>query len=201
MITLAAMPDFHRPALRSPNLFEAHADTRPDPADTTAAGHRVAQLLVRGTRSDAEGELVERVLHLADTEGLSTIAELWSDAPADSLAGALWRLYVLRTWVHRQPHQAAHEFDVGKSFAPVQEVLAGVIDPPGPEEVAVLVDAVVRGIVGEHFDVSLDRAAAFAHIVGVGRGQSDDPISGAKLVETARDLHHAAELERAGLLS
>jgi hypothetical protein len=157
---------------------------------------------VRGPRTDADQGLVDRVLHLADEEGLAVIADLWSHAGADSLAGALWRLYLLRTWVHRQPEQAAREYAAGKAYAPVHEVLAGVVDPPGPQEVIALVDTVVRGIVGDDFDVTLDRAASFAHIVGVGRAQLDsgDPHSAAKLVDTALHLRRAAELERAGTL-
>jgi len=46
--------------------------------------------------------------------------------------------------------------------------------------------------------VALDRAAAFAHIVGVGRGQLEDtdPASAARLVDTARQLRAAADAER-----
>jgi hypothetical protein len=167
-----------------------------------AAGHRIANLLVRGPRSEADQGLVDRVLHLADEEGLDVIAELWSHASPDSIAGSLWRLYLLRTWVHRQPDQAAREYAAGKAFAPVHEVLAGVVDPPGPDEVMALLDAVIRGIVGNDFDVTLNRAASFAHIVAVGRAQLDsgDPHSAAKLVDTATHLRHAAELERASQL-
>lgn len=195
------MNEFKRPSLPGPALFEAQPDGT-DPAMLSAAGHRIATLLVRGPRTDADQGLVDRVLHLADEEGLDAIAELWSHASPDSIAGALWRLYLLRTWVHRQPDQAAREYAAGKSYAPVHEVLAGVVDPPGPDEVMALVDAVVRGIVGRDFDVTLDRAASFAHIVGVGRGQLDggDPHSGAKLVDTAIHLRRAAELERADQL-
>ncbi|MEH3034583.1 MAG: hypothetical protein PGN07_11275 [Aeromicrobium erythreum] len=182
-------------------LFEAQAD-QSDPAEQTAAGHRIANLLVRGPHDRDDAELVQRVVHLADEEGLSVIAELWSHASPDTVAGALWRLYLLRTWVHRQPERAALEFEAGRAYAPVHEVLAGVVEPPGPQEVLRLVDTVVRGILGDGFDVQLDRAAAFAHIVGVGRGQLDDSDarSGAKLVDTARHLRRAAELERAGAL-
>lgn len=195
------MSDFRKPSLPGSALFEAQADGA-DPAEMAAAGHRIATLLVRGPRDDADQGLVDRVLHLADAEGLGVIADLWSHAAADSLAGALWRLYLLRTWVYREPEQAAREFAAGKAFAPVHEVLAGVVDPPGPEEVIALVDTVVRGIVGADFDVTLDRAAAFAHIVGVGRAQLDDsdPHSAAKLVDTAMHLRHTAELERAARL-
>jgi hypothetical protein len=182
-------------------MFEALADGA-DPAEATAAGHRIANLLVRGPHDDADAGLVDRVLHLADEEGLGVIAELWSHASADSVAGALWRLYLLRTWVHAKPDQAAREFAAGKAYAPVHEVLAGVVDPPGPEEVLTLVDTVVSGIVGDDFDVMLDRAAAFAHIVGVGRAQVDsgDPASAARLVDMAIHLRKAATLERAGTL-
>ncbi|MGA8988665.1 hypothetical protein [Aeromicrobium sp.] len=195
------MSDFKKPSLPGSALFEAQADGA-DPAEMTAAGHRIATLLVRGPRSEDDQGLVDRVLHLADEEGLGAIADLWSHAAADSVAGALWRLYLLRTWVYRQPEQAAREFATGKAYAPVHEVLAGVVDPPGPEEVIALVDTVVRGIVGPDFDVTLDRAAAFAHIVGVGRAQleSGDPQSAAKLVDTAMHLRRSAELERASQL-
>ncbi|MFI5428291.1 hypothetical protein [Aeromicrobium sp. UC242_57] len=195
------MTRFDKPALPGPALFSAQPGAA-DPAEMTAAGHRIAHVLVRGPRAAADQELVERVLHLADEDGLGTIAELWLHAPADSIAGALWRLYLLRTWVHRQPDVAAREFAAGKAFAPVDEVLAGVVDPPGPDEVIALVDTVVRGIVAADFDVTLDRASAFARIVAVGRAQLDtgDPHSAAKLVDTSLALRRAAELERSGKL-
>ncbi len=184
-----------------PGHFEAVAEDN-DPAELAAAGQRIAHLLVRGPLDRADGEQIDRILHLADTEGLGSIAALWSHAAADSLAGALWRLYVLRTWVHREPSQAAREFASGRSYAPVHEVLAGVVEPPGPAEVITLVDTVVRGIVVTDLDVVLDRAAAFAHIVGVGRGQLDDSdaASAARLVDMAHHLRLAAALERSGEL-
>jgi hypothetical protein len=196
------MTEFKRPSLPGPALFEAQA-AGDDPAELAAAGHRIATLLVRGPRTSDDEGLVERVLHLADEEGLGVIADLWATAPADSLPGALWRLYLLRTWVHRQPDQAAREYASGKAHAPVHEVLAGVVDPPGPAEVIALADTVVRGIVVSDLDVTLDRAASFAHIVGVGRAQLDsgDPHSAAKLVDTALHLRRAAELERLGELT
>lgn len=191
------MSEYRRPSLPGPALFAAVADES-DPAAMAAAGHRIATLLVRGPHNGADADLVERVLHLADEEGLGVIAELWSHAAPETIAGCLWRLYLLRTWVHRQPERAAQEFATGRAYAPVHEVLAGVVDPPGPQEVVELVDTVVRGIIGADFDVALDRAAAFAHIVGVGRGQLDaeDPRSAARLLDMATHLRNAAALER-----
>lgn len=180
-----------------PSTFEAMIDDV-DPAELLAAGHRTAQLLVRGPRDDGDAGLAARVVTLADTEGLGVLADLWSHARPDTLAGALWRLYLLRTWVHGDPVRAAHEFATGRAYAPVHEVLAGVVEPPGPDEVIAMVDTVLRGIIGTDFDVTLDRAAAFAHIVGVGRGQIDDsdPQSAARLLDMAAQLRHAAVIER-----
>lgn len=193
------MREAHRPTLPGPALFASQPGGA-DPAELMAAGHRVAEALVRGRGRDAA--LVERVLHLADTEGLGTLAVLWAHAPADTLPGALWRLYLLRTWVHREPARAVREFTAGRAHAPVDEALAGVVDPPSPRDVAGLLDTVVSGLVGPDLDVTLDRAAAFAHVTAVGRAHLDsgDPHSAARLFDLARQLREAARLERAHAL-
>ena len=120
-------------------------------------------------------QLVERVVHLADSEGLETLAELWSGAPADSLAGALWRLYLLRSWVYADPQTAAAEFDRGRAHVPVAEVISGVVEPPGPDEVRALVDEVLGGVVVGDFADTLFRAAAFARVAAAGRVHDEPP--------------------------
>jgi hypothetical protein len=138
-----------------------------DPAELAEAADRAATLLVRGARASGDGD--ERLLHLADTEGIETIAEVWARAPGDSLAGCLWRLYLLRSWVYADPAGVAREFEAGRVQAPVARVVAGVADPPGPEELKAMIDQVLRGIAqGEFADVLL-RAAAFARVVATGR--------------------------------
>ncbi|MGM3150875.1 hypothetical protein, partial [Escherichia coli] len=97
-----------------------------DPAQVRAAADRAATLLVRGARGSGDAAVAERLLHLAETEGLETIADLWSGAPADSLAGALFRLYLLRSWVHADPVAVAREYDAGRARAQVARVVAGV---------------------------------------------------------------------------
>jgi hypothetical protein len=125
---------YSRPALPGDDLFDSMPGDE-DPALRAEAGSRVAQLLVRGARDRADAAIVERIVRLADDHGLDLLADLWRHEPADSLAGALWRLYLLRTWVHNDPAQAAREFDAGRAYAPVDEVVAGVVEPPGPAEV------------------------------------------------------------------
>lgn len=186
----------HRPLHRGDAFFEEIGGGA-DPALLREAGDLAATLLVRGLRAEAATtEAAERVVHLAETEGLETLAEVWSGAPADTLAGCLWRLYVLRQWVHSRPEQVAREFDAGRRRAHVATVVAGVADPPGPDELRAMVDEVLRGIAGGDFAVTLLRAAAFARIVATGRAG----LAEASHAETVRMLTLAEQLEAAGHL-
>ncbi|WP_067439175.1 hypothetical protein [Nocardioides jensenii] len=140
-----------------------------DPALVSEAAERAAQLLVRGAHDSDDREVAGRLLHLAEVEGLETLADLWSGAPADSLAGCLWRLYVLRAWVHASPQLAAAQFEAGRATAQVARVVAGVADPPGPDQVRTMIDTVLTGISESAFADVLLRAAAFARVISVGR--------------------------------
>jgi hypothetical protein len=95
----------------------------------------------------------------------------------------------------------------------VHEVVAGVVDPPGPDEVRRLTDLVLRGAVRGDFADTLYRAAAFARVVAAGRTQLggwadggsrtpyDSDMSAARLLTMAEQLEHAAGLELQGLLA
>lgn len=190
----ADAPRHHRPSVPGAAFFEDLTGGA-DPAAVREAGDLAATLMVRGAQGAGDAELVERVLHLADTEGLETLAEVWSGAPADTLAGCLWRLYVLRAWVHRSPVGVAAEYDAGLAGAQVARVVAGVADPPGPDEVKSMIDDVLRGIGGD-FAITLLRAAAFARVVASGRASVD----GTNHVETVRMLTLSEQLEAAGHL-
>jgi hypothetical protein len=199
----------HRPMLPGAAHFEAITDDV-DPAARSEAADRCATLLVRGAHDTDDENVVARVVHLADTEGLDTLADLWSGSPADSLAGCLWRLYLLRSWVYADPAAAAREFDAGRHHTPVHEVVAGVVDPPGPDEVRRLTDLVLRGVVQGDFADTLYRAAAFARVVAAGRahvGASqagsayESDLSAARLLTLAEQLEHAASLEIEGRLA
>jgi hypothetical protein len=182
--------------------FEALADDA-DPAARSEAADRCATLLVRGAHDTADEAVVARVVHLADTEGLDTLADLWAGSAADSLAGALWRLYLLRSWVYADPAGAAREFDAGRRHTPVHEVVAGVVDPPGPVEVRRVTDQVLRGVVQGDFADTLFRAAAFARVVAAGRvhaGTAEAGTSHASDLSASRLLTLAEQLERAGTM-
>ncbi|MDP3890808.1 hypothetical protein [Nocardioides sp.] len=189
----------HRP-MRPGAEFFADLEGGHDPALVREAADRAATLLVRGARASDDAGIAERLERLAETEGLETLAELWSGSPADSLAGCLWRLYVLRSWVYADPSLAARQFEAGRARAQVARVVAGVADPPGPDELREMVDEVLRGIAERDFADVLLRAAAFARVVATGRAQlgQDDA---ARMLGVAEHLESAAHLELAGELA
>jgi hypothetical protein len=185
----------HKPMPRWSGFFD-EVEGGADPALVSEAADRAAVLLVRGAGRSGDSEVAERLLHLADTEGIETIAEVWSGSPADSLAGSLWRLFLLRSWVHREPVRAAREYDAGRARAEVAEVVAGVADPPGPHELRAMVDEVLRGIAHAEYADVLFRAAAFARVVATGRATLAEPSDD----EVRRMLGLAEQLEAAGHL-
>jgi hypothetical protein len=198
----------HRPALPGAGHFES-IEGESDPAVRSEAADRCATLLVRGPREPGDEQTIERIVTLADAEGLDEIAELWAGAPAESLAGCLWRLYLLRAWVYADPAAAATEFDRGRRHTPVHEVVAGVTDPPRPEDVQHLADTVLRGIRVGDFADTLFRAAAFTRVAAAGRAHCDDEggatyrtdLSASRLLSMAEQLEAAARLELEGRLA
>lgn len=193
-----------RPALLGPAALDA-ISAGGDPAQRQEIAQTTARLLVDGARSAEDEAVVSRLISLADTHGLEVLAELWADAPPETLAGALWRLYLLRQWVHQDPGAASREFEQGRRSAPVAEVVAGVAEPPGPDEVRELADAVLRGVVRGDVATTFERAAAFARVVAAGRAEShagagadaESPrLAAVRLVRTAEQLEAAAAAHR-----
>lgn len=165
-----------------------------DPAHVREAGDRAATILVRGARESDDPQIAERIVHLAESEGLETLAEVWSGAPSDTLAGSLWRLFLLRSWVYAAPERVAADYEAGQRRADVARVVAGVADPPGPDELRRMVDDVLRGIARGDFAVTLFRAAAFARIVAAGRAALGESTH----EEISRMLALSEQLEAAG---
>lgn len=184
----------HRPMKPGDRFFDDLVGGT-DPALVSEAADRAAALLVRGARESGDDAVAERLLHLAESEGIETIAEVWAGSPADSLAGCLWRLYVLRSWVYADPVAAAHEFQEGRSRAQVARVVAGVADPPGPEQLKAMVDQVLRGIVGGDFADVLFRAAAFARVVAAGRATSGPEADVRRMLLLSEQLEAAGHQE------
>ena len=195
-----------RPALFGPAAMDS-LDGAPDPAQLAEAAHATAAALVDAGRSADDPQVTARLVRLVDDHGLDTIADLWSDRPARSLPGALWRLYVVREWVRRDPVGASVDYRAGQQVAEVPHVVAGVAQPPGPDEVRALADSVLTGVYSGELDVALERAGAFCRVVSAGRALRADDASGpaattltrraASLQQTAEDLEAAARAWRA----
>jgi hypothetical protein len=193
----------HRPLTPGDQFFEGIEADQADPVRVAEAADRAARALVRRAHESGDSEIADRVLHLADTEGIEAIAEVWAARPADTVAGCLWRLYLLRSWVYADPLGVAREFEAGRARAAVDGVVAGVADPPGPDELRDMVDQVLRGITGSDFADVLLRAAAFARVVATGRVElpDGDTLAAARIQSVADQLDLAARLELSGRLA
>ncbi|CAL8896615.1 hypothetical protein KVA01_21390 [Kocuria varians] len=192
----------------SPEKFEAH-EGGTDPARVSEAAHLAAQALVSRGRESEDAAVRERLVRLTDDQGLEGIAEMWSEAPAVSLPGALWRLYALRAAARNDPDRMGRWFAAGRHTAQVSHVVAGVADPPGAQEVCEVADTILSGAFEGEFDVALERFAAFARVVATGQEHTLD-VPGLsvrnpweripRLIRTAEALEASARAWRDGSL-
>lgn len=188
-----------RPSFQEPAALEALAE-RSDPIAQLHAAHESAAVLVHAGRAADDPQVTERLVALVDEMGLPALADLWASRPARSLPGALYRLYVLREWMRTNPDAVAREYAAGVHFAEPNHAVAGV-EPPGPQQVSRVADAILRGVFTGDLADALDRAAAFCHVVVTGRAElARDPRALSRaghLQQLARDLSAAATAWRA----
>lgn len=195
---MSEQPRFHKPVPFS-NL--ERLDSSPDPADRAQLAHDLAAMIVLDPSLPRDTESTRRFVTLAEDHGLETIAGLWSTAPAVSLPGSLWRLYALRTWIHRRKAEASTWFRFGRSQSPA-EAVAGVPDPPGPDEVAQAADTILAGAFRGDYSTALDRAAAFVAVTARGRATvADNDTTFESFTQMGEDLSAAARAFRAGTLT
>jgi hypothetical protein len=111
---------------------------------------------------------------------------------------------VLREWVQRAPDEASREYAAGIRFTGPNHAVAGAAEPPGPEEMSRVIDAVLRGVFEGDLAVALERAAAFCRVVSAGRADissgGDTAQQAANMLTMADDLTACARLWRAGAL-
>jgi hypothetical protein len=194
-------------------LTPQQADELPgglDPALRSDIAHMTASAIVRqGRIGGNDPKLVARLVGLVEAEGLDVVAAMWADSPATTLPGALWRLYVLREWVRRDPQTLAERYRLGVVAAPVHDVVAGVAAPPGPVELRDVVDAVLSGVYTGDLAVALERGGAFCRVLATGAAFDADYLDvtdasaaqrltrdASSLVRTAEELEQAAGLWR-----
>lgn len=197
-------PQFRRPASLSP----ARADEipgAPDPQEATALAHSSARALLDGVYRASDERVVQRVLRLVETEGLEDLAQLWSSAPALTLPGALWRLYLLHTWVQRSGDEVVRRYREGAGTVPGLRYLAGIADPPDVEQAKAAMDTILRGAFNGDLPIALGRAGALAVLCAYGTAHLADRREAAaeqaaltrqasRLLSTGEDLLAAARL-------
>lgn len=178
-----------------------------DPLDRALVAHESAAALVAQARALHDPEVTARLIRLVDEEGIDTVALMWSKAEPHTLPGALWRIYMLREWVKFSAESVARSYHQGAHAAQVRHAIAGVEDPPGPEEVRTLADLILSGVFSGDLAVALERAGAFCRVVATGEAfeaQSDEGHADARAHEStlraAQLLRTGEQLERAAAL-
>lgn len=207
-----AEPRFRRPAVLDMEEAE-QIEGDFDPLDIALIAHETAGAVIAQVRESKDPELVERLVRLVDDEGIDAVAMMWSKAEPHTLPGALWRIYMIREWVKHAAEAVARSYHEGVHAAQVRHAIAGVEDPPGPEEVRRLADEILSGVFAGDLAVALERAGAFCRVVATGaafEAQSDEghadarahrtTLRAAQLLRTGEDLERCAALWRAGKL-
>lgn len=184
--------EYQRPVLQPTSSFDWIIGS-----DEPGAAHRIAQetswALLNRVRGLADGEggdpqVVERVVQLAAGSGIDDIAELWSSAGAHSLAGQLWRIYLLHRIAVTDPEGTADLFRWGSESDPtIHPVVAGVAEPISPASISALCDTILRGVFSGDLAIALERASSYCRIMSLGAASLADQ-------RDRFDEEHAAEL-------
>lgn len=194
-------PKHRRPVFLDHDTFVPSDETGSDPTDMVAAAHRTAWLIADpdGTPHKTDPAVKQRVRDLATKDGLILLADLWREAAPLTLPGALWRVYVIATWVRSHPAQAAREFEAGENAAPVSHAIAGLQSAANPDQVLEMVNGLLTRLGSVDVAHVLDQVGAFAKVVATGRGalgSNDDVVGAIKLLDAGTELHAAAKLWR-----
>lgn len=199
-----------RPASIEPHVADKLTDGV-DPAVSLQIAHDTATALVRRIRESDDPAVLERLLAYTENHGVGELAELWAAAPAHSLPGALWRLYVVHASIIKDEPFAATAYDVGAELeATVDTLVAGAPRPTSPADIRDLADEILRGAFRGDIGDALDRAAAYCRVEARGitdiAGRSELGNSAMlqralTLTDFAADFATCARLDRAGKLA
>lgn len=182
---------FHRPVRRPPAAFDNIVGTA-DPAEQAKIAHATASALLERARRDESGTVAARLIAFTAEHGIDEVAELWSQAPARSLPGALWRLYLLQAAVRSDAVLSALLYERGRvELRSADAVIAGAPAPADPAELVQLVDTILRGAFQGDFSVALDRAAAYCRVQASGATHTADDYEASE-PERATDLTRRA---------
>lgn len=166
--------DHQRPVLQPTAAFDWIIGS-----NEPGASHRLAQetswALLDHVRSVAAPEVVERVVQLASGSGIDDMAELWAGSSAHSLAGQLWRIYLLHRVAEADPAGTVELFRVGLTSDPtIHPVVAGVAEPVTPQAIRRLCDTILRGVFAGDLAIALERASSYCRVMSLGAASLAD---------------------------
>ncbi|GAA4785320.1 DNA-directed RNA polymerase subunit beta [Microbacterium gilvum] len=160
--------EFSKPVRRPSETFD-RLFAGADPAEISRAAHATATALLARVRHEPDAGVVERLVSFTASHGIDDIAELWSQSPARSLPGSLWRLYLVQLAIHDDPRTASLLYQRGSAeLHSADTVVAGAPAPAGPDELVALIDTILRGAFTGDYAVALDRTAAFCRVQASG---------------------------------
>jgi len=172
--------DFHRPVKFPSRVFDLFQGGK-DPAEALRMAHETAHALLSRVHGNPDPEVVERLVTYTDEHGIDAIAELWASAPAKTLPGALWRIYLVRVLIRQNPAETSYLFQRGVDITPtIDPVIAGAQLPTGPAEIIELADQILRGAFEGDFADALERAAAFCRVEAAGAASVADDADAAQ---------------------
>ena len=132
-----------RPAMLDAARAEAIVGDE-DPASLAAVAHTAAWALMGVGDETFTDEDVARLRETVRTRGVDTIAHVWSRSPEFTLPGALWRVYLLHEWYHRDPLLVAERYADG-SHAPIIQGLEAPVELRSLSLIMEEIDSLLRG--------------------------------------------------------
>ena len=170
-----------RPAM----LDAARAETiigDEDPASLAAVAHTAAWALMGIGDDNFTDEDVARLRDTVRTRGIDTIAHVWSRSPEFTLPGALWRVYLLHEWYHRDPLLVAERYADG-SRAPIIQGLEAPVELRSLSLIMEEVDSLLRGdLTDDDLEYVLGEASRAMRVLAAGE-------AGALRIEDPPDPH------------
>ena len=183
-----------RPAM----LDAARAETiigDEDPASLAAVAHTAAWALMGIGDDSFTDEDVARLRDTVRTRGIDTIAHVWSRSPEFTLPGALWRVYLLHEWYHRDPLLVAERYADG-SDAPIIQGLEAPVELRSLSLIMEEVDSLLRGdLTDDDLEYVLGEASRAMRVLAAGE-------AGALWIEDPTDpLAHRVTMRHSALLA
>ena len=206
----------HKPVSMSPWRLEASeseedAMWRLHPERQAAIAHDTASLLVRESPEAERAVMLDRLKGFVDSDGIDSLAELWSGVASPSLPRALFRLFQIRQRIITHSEEIGQLVNRGvESLPTIDPYVVGVEVPVSAESVGTIIDEILTGTFHGDLAVALERAASLSRLIASGllhwsdSSDGDDhprALSSLAWGDVAKELSDCAERERKGLLA